>query len=99
VPLECEFECARNDVYHAELNMAEARRRVVLSVLGDTEPGDVFYLADDPECVWWREAESCGYLRFDNECWFSMDDIGSGEPRQRVIVIHNTRKHLAKEST
>ena len=92
-------------MYHAELNMAEARRRVVLSVLGDIEPGDVFYLVSNPEGVWMREedpefsSDSYDFGAIGNETWYQLADIGTGDPKQRVIVIHNTRKHTAKEST
>lgn len=75
--------------------MPALRARVRLSVLGSTEPGDVFYLVSDPATVWWREAESCGFLRFDNECWFGTPDIGTGERGQRVVILHNTRKFCA----
>jgi len=91
-------------VYHADLNMNEARRRVVLSTLGDIEPGGVFYLVSNPGGVWTREEEPefCGgyeYGATGNETWYRQQDIGSGDPRQRVIVVHNTKAHLEKEST
>lgn len=71
------------------------RGRVHLATLGTTEPGDVFYLACDPETVWKKTADGTlgeyefAYIACDT--WFSYHAVGTGELGQRVVVVHNTR--------
>jgi hypothetical protein len=79
-------------MYHAELNMNEARRRVVLSTVGDTQAGDVFYLVSDPATVWYKgdtgmDQEFCC---LGNDTWFTWHMLG--DLRQRVVVIHSTKE-------
>lgn len=79
-------------MYHAELNMNEARRRVVLSTVGDTVVGDVFYLVSDPSEVWNKgdtgiEEKFCCLA---NDMWFTWHIFG--DLRERVIIIHNTKE-------
>ena len=80
--------------------MPALRARVRLSVLGKTEPGDVFYLVSDPATVWVREEQpefSAGWEfgSTGNETWYRQEDVGTGERSQRVVVLHNTRKFSA----
>jgi hypothetical protein len=80
-------------VYHAELNMNEARRRVVLSTVGDTVAGDVFYLVSDPAEVWLRvypAAHEYPFVKFGVDVWHSVETLG--DLRERVIIIHNTKE-------
>lgn len=82
-------------MYHAELNMEAARRRVRLAVLGDTRDGDVFYLVDTPFFVYrLNKAGAAAEFEFQqigSEQWLAQAGIGSGDARQRVVIIHNTR--------
>jgi hypothetical protein len=94
VPAECAYECARNSVYGVPV-LENVRARVHLSVLGATEDGDVFYLAGDPLRMLERENDGGPYnfRRFGDEIWSRLEDIGTGDPKQRVVVLHNTQKY------
>jgi hypothetical protein len=83
-------------VYHAELNMNEARRRVVLSVLGEVKPGDVFYRTADPATIWHcnpsRVTDKYMFLALGADAYRTIGHVGDGDPKQRVIIIHNTKE-------
>jgi hypothetical protein len=75
--------------------LTEAAARIRLDTLAGTEVGDVFYLAVDPETVWYHGdtgMDQC-FACPGNDTWFTKE-IFSGGPRQSVVVIHNTRNHL-----
>ena len=75
--------------------LTEVSARIHLARLADTEVGDVFYLADDPETVWLHgdtDMEQC-FACPGNDTWFTRHIFG-GDPKQTVVVIHNTRKYL-----
>lgn len=77
--------------------LTELARRVHLSTLGLTEPGDIFYLAQDPGTVWFRDAPEEGYVftQLANESWwYRLANVGDGTPGQTVVVLHNTRKFV-----
>jgi hypothetical protein len=64
------------------------------ATLGETKPGDVFYLANEPGLVWHRHAvngaETYDFTRLDGEAWWSLNGIGMSD--QAVTVVHNTKK-------
>lgn len=74
--------------------MNEARRRVVLSTVGDVRDGDVFYLVSDPSRVWRFRTViwDYPYQRLGIDTWFRLEEVGDGDPKQRVIIIHNTKE-------
>jgi hypothetical protein len=55
------------------------------------EDGDVFFLVSDPATVIER-GDVSGFMLLGDEVWRELEHVGTGEPSQRVIVIHNTRK-------
>jgi hypothetical protein len=65
-----------------------------LKALGATEPGDVFYLAGEPDIVWHRHfansTEDYDFTRLDGEAWWVLDAIGP--VGKAVVVVHNTKK-------
>jgi hypothetical protein len=79
--------------------VSEAQGEVALTVLGKTGPGDVFYLVDDPATVILhydgndlRAADDYPFMYMGDEIWHGVEAVGTGDLRQRVVVIHNTRK-------
>lgn len=78
-------------------NMAAVQKQVHLAVLGDLVPGDVFYLTDVPYLVWWFSAavKDFPFTHLGSEIWCTQDQIG--EPRQRVVVLHNTRQAIREK--
>jgi hypothetical protein len=72
-----------------------AQSRVMLATLDTTEPGDVFYLVSDPATVWQRvypSAHEYPFVQFGFDMWHAVDAVGTGDPRQRVVVVHNTKR-------
>lgn len=77
--------------------MEELYGRVHLQTLGRTEPGDVFYLLAQPSLVW----ENCPidnddayrFITTGVDCWRRSAAVGTGDPGQLVVVLHNTRKY------
>lgn len=92
---------------YEELNVTAVRQRIELSTLGAAEDGDIFYLADNPSAVYQRNDSvySASYpavyvfQRLGAEPWYRADDIGTGDARQRVVILHNTRKFAAVPET
>jgi hypothetical protein len=87
---------------YEELNVTAVRQRIGLSVLGDTEPGDVFYLVNQPAAVFWRAAaiaDGYEFRGFTDDTWRRVEDIGTADPRQRVVILYNTRKFAAVPET
>ncbi len=82
-------------------NRQELMARVHLEILGETLPGDVFYLITDPGMVW----ENCPLSADDGysfctpgiDQWYRMADVGDGRPEQLTVVLHNTVKHEIPE--
>lgn len=74
------------------------RSRVRLSTLQLTKPGDVFYLAVAPWCVYLRsfDDQEHDFQTADGECWLTAADIGS--PGARVVVLHNVLKPWTHDS-
>lgn len=66
--------------------------------LGETEPGDVFYLAGNPAVVWQHvtPCEDYKFMVIGNECDFRVQSVGTGDPGQQVTVVHNTLRHLTE---
>lgn len=64
-----------------------------LSRLADTEDGAVFYLVSDPAVVVTRNGGWFQY--FGDDVWRELEHAGTGDPGQRVIVLHNTAKFRA----
>lgn len=81
---------------HAE---TEQRARIRETTLDDTEAGDVFFLLADPTVTWVRDPaddeDAYAFITPGDDQWWLMDGIGTGDPGQPVIVIHNTRKYCA----
>jgi hypothetical protein len=79
--------------------MPALRARVRLSVLGKTEDGDIFYLVSDPASVFLRGTsrvtEKHMFLMLEDDAYRTLEHVGTGEPGQRVVVLHNTRKFCA----
>ncbi|HEY1705567.1 MAG TPA: hypothetical protein VGG75_38265 [Trebonia sp.] len=80
---------------HEELNVNAARALVALSTLGEVQPGDVFYLVSDPSAVWFRDIPDGGYdgyafTSFAADSWRTAGEVGTGDLRQRVVILHNT---------
>lgn len=77
----------------AELRPDEVRRGVHLARLEQVEPGDVFYLLGKPGEVWARDNVTGGdtymFVMPGDDRWFRAGDVG--DPRARVMVLHNTR--------
>jgi len=69
-----------------------------LCTLGETEPGDVFYLASDPSLVYMRHPRTPRweddhfFTEMNADAWRKIESVGSGKSDQVVIVIHNTIK-------
>lgn len=65
-----------------------------VKALGETEPGDVFYLAGEPGALWHRHGYGSPgdyeFTRLDSEAWWALDAIG--KTGCAVVVVHNTRK-------
>jgi hypothetical protein len=78
-------------------NMAAVQKQVHLAVLGDLEHGDVFYLTDTPYRVWWFDAavKEFSFTCLGSEVWCAQDEIG--DPKQRVVVLHNTRQAIREK--
>lgn len=78
--------------------MTAARQRVVLSVLSEVADGDVFYTVIQPGIVYRRNmAAATAEFEFQaigTEQWYSADQLGA--PRERVVIIHNTRKTVTR---
>lgn len=76
----------------AELRPDEVRRGVHLARLEQVEPGDVFYVLADPSRVLWKQypdAHEYPYRTLGDELFMSIEAVG--DPRARVMVLHNTR--------
>ncbi len=72
-----------------------ARASVPPKTLGAAEPGDVFYLRDDPAAVYWRNdrwRDDYSFMMLGDEIWRPMDHVGTGMSDQEVIVVHNTTR-------
>lgn len=71
-----------------------------LKRLGETVPGDVFYLAGDPSRVWFRDTPGGGYdgytfaLLAAEDGWRTQNEVDL--PEAGVVVVHNTMAHLAE---
>lgn len=66
------------------------RSRVTLERLGQTVPGDVFYLVSDPTTVWLRYDNSdAPFQAVGTDLWFGMDAVGTGDDRQRIVRLHS----------
>jgi hypothetical protein len=78
-------------------NVAAVQKQVHLAVLGDLVPGDVFYLTGTPYRVWWFNAtvKDFPFTHLGSEIWCAQDQVG--EPRQRVVVLHNTRQAIREK--
>lgn len=68
--------------------------------LDETVDGDVFYLVDDPSQVWAQRLNRYGdkyvFTSMDSDAWRPIDSVGTGREDQIVVVVHNTRAHLAE---
>lgn len=76
--------------------LSELWGRVRLDTLERTEPGDVFYLMADPSRVYMREASRFlieSFLELGDEVWRAMQHVGTGNPAQVVVILHNTQKY------
>jgi hypothetical protein len=68
-----------------------------VTTLGETAPGDVFYLLSDPSHVWWYDPDYAqdgyAYCRMGSaDSWCTRNEVG--DPEQDVVVVHNTREFL-----
>jgi len=83
-------------------SVTEARSLVRLTVLEETEPGDVFYILGRPGLVWmrcermaheldeqWDKAHEFQLMGHDE--LVQLRHIGTGGGRQRCVIIHNVR--------
>lgn len=76
-------------------------RRVRLEVLGLTQPGDVFYLVADPSRVYlhspaeprWNDDHR--FIEMEDDVWRQMAHVGTGDPGQHVVILHNVRKYCS----
>jgi hypothetical protein len=78
--------------------LTDVAARVHLTTLELTKDGDVFYLVAEPGYVWencpMRSDRDYRFITTGTDMWNRMKDIGDGDPKQSVVVIHNTRNHL-----
>lgn len=85
----------------AELRPDEVRRGVHLARLEEVEPGDVFYVLGKPAVVWFRDRPDGGYDGYtftalaQEDSWCTQNEVG--DPRQRVMVLHNTREKVPEK--
>jgi hypothetical protein len=72
-----------------------------VKTLGETVPGDVFYLAADPSFVWERCEVHAGddycFITTGSECWDRLEDVGTGDPYQAVVVVHNVTRGAGRK--
>jgi hypothetical protein len=78
--------------------LTEVASRIHLTTVELTEDGDIFYVVKDPETVWLHGdtgMEQC-FACPGNDTWFTRHIFG-GDPKQTVVVIHNTQKYLRED--
>lgn len=69
-----------------------------VATLGETVPGDVFYLAADPSRVYARspqaprDREDYSFIEMEDDVWRKLQDVGDGDPYQVVVVVHNATR-------
>lgn len=75
------------------LRIGSVQQGVHLTTLELTEPGDVFFLLSDPGHVIGRfeVARDYPFLYLGDDVWRAVGRVGNGDPKQRVMVLHNTR--------
>ena len=83
------------DTVHGVPRMTGVQARVHLATLALTEDGDVFYLVRDPSEVFLRDGPADSYclIGLPDDVWHMMAEVG--QPGDRVVVLHNTRKYCA----
>lgn len=65
------------------------------ATLGETQPGDLFYLDSNPSAVYWRNdhwRDDYSFMMLGDEIWRPMEHVGTGMSDQAVTVVHNTKK-------
>jgi hypothetical protein len=68
------------------------------TTLGETQPGDVFYLDSDPSLVYMRHpraprwADDHFFKEMRGDAWRRVEHVGTGMSDQAVTVVHNTEK-------
>lgn len=79
-------------------DMTAVRSGVHLSTLSATENGDVFYVVTEPRTVYRRNkaggARGVEFQVLGMEQWYEQEQLGN--PGDRVVVLHNTRKFSEK---
>ena len=81
-----------------ELRVGRVQQSVRLERLSETLPGDVFFIIGAPDRVYLRSPreprwdDDYFFIEMEDDCWRKIEHVGTGDPRQRVMVIHNTRE-------
>lgn len=78
------------------LRIGSVQQGVHLTTLERTKPGDVFFVLGAPETVYMRYdgakwSPDYPFTSMGDEVWYPISHVGDGDPRQRVLVLHNTR--------
>lgn len=81
-----------------ELRVGAVRQGIHLERLSETLPGDVFFLVGNPGRVYMRSVreprwdDDHFFIEMEGDAWRKLGHVGTGDPRQRVMVLHNTRE-------
>ena len=74
--------------------LTEVASRIHLTTVELTKDGDVFYLVAEPGYVWARSrsrvTDEHVFLMLGGDAWRTLKHVGTGDPKQSVVVLHNT---------